>query len=160
MNTSLRNRIASIAKRPKNFSDKVELEEQILSARFLSEIQKYLDSNKMSKKDFAKQIGVSASFVSQLFTGDKIASLNFIARVQLKLDIKFYVSTIDQHEIESVIDKAVDDIFKRILEIEKHKYNSKREIEEGLWVIHSKDKPDYSEMKIEVPQTNHLSIAS
>jgi transcriptional regulator with XRE-family HTH domain len=155
MNTKLKSKLGRLAKGPTNLNDKIELEEKILSARFLSQIEEYLDSNKMSKKDFAKKLGVSASFISQLFTGDKIASLKFMAKIQLKLGIKFYISTVNQYDMEIKIDKAIDDMFKSIMDLERYK----NAIEDEFLIFLAKNKTNYESINNQVQYPNHLKVA-
>lgn len=92
MTTTLKNKLAILVSGPKKKTDKIELERDVLSARFLSEIQIYLDTHQLTRKELAKRTGVSASFISQLFTADKTISLEFIAKVQLAFGIQFSIS--------------------------------------------------------------------
>ncbi len=92
MNTTLKNKLAILVSGPKKKTDKIELERDVLSARFLSEIQIYLDAHQLTRRELAKRTGVSASFISQLFTADKTISLEFIAKVQLAFGIQFSIS--------------------------------------------------------------------
>ncbi len=74
-----------------SYEDEIEHETLMLSSCFLSEVQKVLDIKKMSKKELAGKIGTSASYVTQLFRGNKIINLNTIARIQKELDINFNI---------------------------------------------------------------------
>lgn len=94
MSTALNKKLSLLVNGPKKKQDKLEVERNILSARFLSEIQIYLDANGLTRKELAKRTGVSASFISQLFTAEKTLSLDFIVKVQRALDIEFRISTV------------------------------------------------------------------
>ena len=71
--------------------DLIELETKLLMATFLSEIEKICEERGLLKKDLAKMIGTSASYITQLFRGHKIINLETIAKIMLALDIRFDV---------------------------------------------------------------------
>ena len=75
--------------------DKLDVDKRVLSSRFLSEIQKHLDDEGVLRKDFAKIMGTTPSFITQLFRGNKVVSMEFLAKAQKELGINFYISTID-----------------------------------------------------------------
>jgi len=75
--------------------DKLDVDKRVLSSRFLSEIQKHLDEEGILRKDFANKIGTSPSFITQLFSGNKVVSMEFLAKAQKELGINFYISTIN-----------------------------------------------------------------
>lgn len=74
-------------------SEKLELDEMILAARFLHSINNALDEKHMLLKEFAQQMDVSASYITQIFRGNKIPNLKFLAKAQDVLNIKFEIST-------------------------------------------------------------------
>lgn len=78
--------------------DQLELDTKILLARFLSEIQKLMDAQGMSKKELAAQIGTSPSFVTQLFCGDKIINLQTLAKIQQVYQVNFKVEAERQEQ--------------------------------------------------------------
>lgn len=75
-----------------SFDEKAELEAKIIMAQFLSEIEPILNNRKIKRKDLAEMIGTSASFITQLYRGNKTISLATIAKIkmalQLSVDIK------------------------------------------------------------------------
>lgn len=56
---------------------------------FLSQVQKELDRKKWTRKQLADEIGVSDSYVSQLFRGDKVINLETMVKISLALDRSF-----------------------------------------------------------------------
>lgn len=82
--------------------------EQMISYRFLSEIEKITEERNIIRKDLANLVGVSASYITQLYRGNKVVNLQFIAKVESALDFRF--------EIKSVA--------KEILEIEECAYDN------------------------------------
>jgi len=85
--------------------EKLELETSLLAISFLSEIERVSDELGLKRKELAKLIEKSPSYLTQLFRGNRIPSIKNIAALSLALDKNFYV-------------KAVDDIqkFKRSFE--------------------------------------------
>lgn len=72
----------------KNENEEIEHEAKMIMTRFLSEIEKLHDAP-IVKKDLAKKLGTSASFITQLFNGDKLISLTMLAKLQKAYDITF-----------------------------------------------------------------------
>jgi transcriptional regulator with XRE-family HTH domain len=77
----------------KSEDDLLKEEEFILMANYLSEIERLqeLEGVKFVRKELAKQIKVSASYLTQVFRGDKPLNFRTIAKIQRALKIKFHV---------------------------------------------------------------------
>lgn len=76
-----------------NEKDKLELDSKIISAKFLSEIQISAEKKGIkNRKDLAKLIGTSASYLTQLYRGNKVLNLLMLAKIQKALNIKFEIS--------------------------------------------------------------------
>src|SRR3990167_5581532 len=56
---------------------------------FMQEIERLMGSHKMTSKELAGKLGVSQSFVSQLFKGNKLLNLTVLHRIQKVFDIRF-----------------------------------------------------------------------
>lgn len=153
MNTNLKNRLQSLTKAPANKKDRLEVEKNILAARFLSEIQLLLDKEKLNRKDFAKRMGVSQSFISQLFTAEKTVSIDFLAKAQEELHFTFSIQAHKTHE-ESSIDTAIDSI----KEIEKNIFDPKSDVD-GFWVYYNKQDLNYAQSYDKIADVTILSIA-
>lgn len=69
-------------------------ETQMVSYRFLSEIERISDEKNLNRKELAKAIGTSASFITQLFRGVKIINIETIAKFQKALDVIFEIKAI------------------------------------------------------------------
>ena len=65
----------------------------MLSFRFISEINKIMLEKGMSKKMLASQVGISPSYVTQLFNGGKLVNCEILARFQKILNITFEIAT-------------------------------------------------------------------
>lgn len=111
--------------------DEIMHDAQMLMYKFLEEIEKsYANGPKFKKKYLADALGKSQSFISQLYSGDKLISFPLLAKVQkafnISFDIKVNPNTVDYNEsAERVsIPKSYDE-------------------PDGYWIWKTK-KPDYS----------------
>jgi transcriptional regulator with XRE-family HTH domain len=66
-------------------------EARMMMFRFLSELEKLNDGKPVRKKDMAKAIGTSPSFITQLFQGDKLISLLTLAKLQDAYDFTYQI---------------------------------------------------------------------
>ena len=64
-------------------------EKRMVMYRILSEIERVADEKKINRKELARLIGTSASYITQLFRGNKIINIDAIAKFQKALDITF-----------------------------------------------------------------------
>lgn len=69
----------------------LEHEAKMLMFRFLSELERTVSERKLKKADIAKAIGTSASYVTQLYRGDKLINLLTLAKLQAAYDLTFEV---------------------------------------------------------------------
>jgi hypothetical protein len=76
-------------------SEKEELKHdaKMIMFRFLSEIDR-MSENELLQKDYAAAMKTSASFVNQLFKGDKLANLVTIAKLQKAFNVIFDIKAI------------------------------------------------------------------
>lgn len=135
MNTNLKdkNSIVKFIKDHANDSIDIEHESKMIMYRFLSEVERIMDEEKINKKDLAIKIGTSSSYITQIFRGSKLLNLPTLAKIQVALNFKF--------KIEAISESAwyvpnVDDEFMKCLNalhrIDRH----------GFWV----SKPDKEEL--------------
>lgn len=82
-------------------NEKVEFEKEVLHTMCMNQVRMHM--GKMKNAELAKKVGVSSSFISQLFSGDKIVSLELLAKFQRVLKFKFYI------ESKSDIEKVEED---------------------------------------------------
>ena len=73
-------------------------ETKMVMYRFLSEIDKLAEEMDFNKKQLAEKIGTSASFITQLFKGNKILNLETIAKFQHAFDVVFEVKVRPRNE--------------------------------------------------------------
>ena len=69
----------------------LEFETEMIQLRFMSEVERLMEEKHISKTKLAKLIGTSASFITQLFQGNKKLNLETIAKFQYALNYKFQI---------------------------------------------------------------------
>ena len=69
----------------------IEHESKMIMFRFLSELEKLNDSP-IKRKDLAKALDTSPSYITQLFRGDKLINLTMLAKIQDVFNITFEIS--------------------------------------------------------------------
>lgn len=75
----------------------IEQEARLLSFQFLSEIEMAMKRQGMSKKTLAAKVNTSASYITQLFRGDRLLNFNILARIQAALGLSFEIKGIEVH---------------------------------------------------------------
>ena len=81
--------------------DRVSSLADVLALQFLGLVDRKMELEKISKKELAKKIGTSASFITQLFRGDKKPSWNILAKMSIELGLEFKIMT-DELLLEKV----------------------------------------------------------
>lgn len=75
----------------KTKDDETEHEAKMLMFRFLSELEKLNGNKPFKKKDLAKALKTSPSYITQLFNGDKLINLTTLAKIQEAYKISFEI---------------------------------------------------------------------
>lgn len=81
--------------------EQINLDEYMLMAKYLSEIENILIEKSLTKKALANKIGTSPSYLTQVFRGDKPLNFKTLAKIQTVLNIQFEVHTI-KNEIQNI----------------------------------------------------------
>jgi transcriptional regulator with XRE-family HTH domain len=96
-----------------NFKKEVENTPEFLSEKIAMkislEVDKHLENIEMSKKDFAKLLGVSKPYVSQLLQGENNMTIYTVCKIAMALDLQ---PVIQFKEQESCSDPLEEDIEK------------------------------------------------
>lgn len=74
-----------------SYEDRVSSLADVLALQFLGLVDRKMAHEKISKKELAKKIGTSASFITQMFRGDKKPNWNILAKMSLELGLDFKV---------------------------------------------------------------------
>ena len=75
----------------KNKEEELEHEAKMIMFRFLNELEKLNPEKPLKKKDLAQAINTSASFITQLYRGDKLINLHTLAKIQDAYNITFEI---------------------------------------------------------------------
>ncbi|MBK7426268.1 MAG: helix-turn-helix transcriptional regulator [Saprospiraceae bacterium] len=73
-------------------AEKLENRASLLSLIFMSWIDNEMEKQNMSKKELALKVGTSASYITQLFRGDKKPNWNILAKMEDALGIEFSIN--------------------------------------------------------------------
>jgi transcriptional regulator with XRE-family HTH domain len=94
-----------------NAEEQLEHDAQMLAFQFLSKIDKVMADRNISKKELAQKVGTSASFITQMFRGDRKPNWNILAKLQRELDLDFKIVLKD--EIDDAINKKIIDYHRK-----------------------------------------------
>jgi len=83
----------------KSEKEKLEFEAEKIHLDFMSLLSDLMKEQGMSKSDLAERLGTSPSYITQLFNGDKLVNLVFIARIQriFRINLNILPSKIPQY---------------------------------------------------------------
>lgn len=81
--------------------EQIEHRAQMLSFIFLSEAQKAMDRKGWTRKQLAEEIGTSASFLTQLFRGDRLLNFKTVAKIEGALGLNYGIYEESNREVES-----------------------------------------------------------
>lgn len=72
-------------------SDREKFDFEVTALRFnsIEIVLRLMEERRMNNKSLANKLGVSESFISQLFSGDKILNYKILARLQRIFGVKF-----------------------------------------------------------------------
>lgn len=73
--------------------DIVASKADLLAMQFLGLVDRKMDQENISKKELAQKIGTSASFITQMFRGDRKPNWNILAKMSMELGLEFKVMT-------------------------------------------------------------------
>jgi len=71
--------------------EKIEHRAQMLSYIFLSEAERALEQKGWTQKRLATEIGISASFLTQLFRGDRLMNFKTVAKIEQALGLEYHI---------------------------------------------------------------------
>jgi len=105
--------------------DMLENDANLLMFRFLSIIEEKCEALGLNRKQLAEKVGTSASYITQLYRGDKLVNMTTLAKFQKALGLEFEITEKKSYE-------------------EKVKDYSPVSDGKGLWVYHNFGKPNYN----------------
>ncbi|MEA3448454.1 MAG: helix-turn-helix transcriptional regulator [Bacteroidota bacterium] len=83
-----------------NNQEKIENDAMMLHARVMQIVEIVMDQKGWNKKTLANKLGISPSYLTQLFVGDKMINLTMIAKIQHYLGIKLSIEYCDGSSIK------------------------------------------------------------
>jgi len=86
---------------PQSKEEEFEHEAKMIMMRFLSELEKLNCEKPLKKKDLAKAINTSPSYITQLYRGDKLINLITLAKIQDAFNITFEINAKLNSEIST-----------------------------------------------------------
>lgn len=107
--------------------EKVEHNEHMIMFRCLSEVEGMMEELGINKRELAKRLGTSASYITQLFRGDKVINLNTLAKIEVEFDKTFNIKLLNGGESNEMFSASEDEIIK---------YLNGKANHEGCWVFH------------------------
>lgn len=123
----------------KSKKEEIEHEAKMIMFRFLSELEKINSDNPVKKKELAQALKTSASYITQLYQGDKLINLLTLAKIQDAYNITFDIKA--KHNTESYkeeIEQSYNSFFPK----------NKMTDDNGYWLFVSKN-PDYKNNEVE-----------
>lgn len=109
----------------KSKEEELEHEAKMIMFRFLNELEKLNPEKPLKKKDLAQAINTSASFITQLYRGDKLINLHTLAKIQDAYNITFEIkaklnSNNSQAETLHNVNKFISSEKKRLKKLTPH----------------------------------------
>lgn len=77
--------------KPRDHTEKIELDAMLFAAPYLEIIQDKMREDGINRKELAKEIGTSASYVTQLLNTNKMLNFTALARIAEVLELDFQV---------------------------------------------------------------------
>lgn len=71
--------------------EKIRHKSQMLSYIFLSEVEKACEKRKITRKELAKIINTSPSYLTQLWRGTKKVNMDILAKFEVALGLSFTI---------------------------------------------------------------------
>lgn len=93
-----------------NENEKLELEAELLHLKFVGVIEELMEQENITKAELAEKLSTSKSYITQLFTGDKLFNIKTLVKLQQALNFNF---KIDAERKKPVFEAISCDKFKK-----------------------------------------------
>ncbi len=116
-------------------SEKEEREHnaQMISFRILSEVEKVCEEMEMNKKQLAAKVKTSASYITQLFRGDKHINMDMMARFEEAFNSCFEV------RMRFNTQTHAEFVYEQLCELNPRQINHKKKVWNRMDIISLKD---------------------
>lgn len=88
---NIENRFTNLLK-IKNENEKFQLLSELLHLNIMNEVSTLMNNKRINKAQLARKLNVSKSYITQLFTCDKVINLKLIAQIQDTFGISFGIT--------------------------------------------------------------------
>jgi len=102
----------------------IESDARLIMFRFLSIVEEKCEALVINRKQLAEKVGTSASYITQLYRGDKLVNMLLLAKLQKVLNLEFDI--IEKKTYEELI-------------TDYHPVSDGK----GWWIFHTFQKPEY-----------------
>ena len=99
-----------------------EIEAKVLASKILSEISEIAEKKDLNRKNIADLIGTSASYLTQLYRGNKILNLITLAKLKNKLNLNINIS-ITSNDYDELSDVLNYNSYSKKVDVEGAKHN-------------------------------------
>ena len=94
---------------PQSREDEIEQEKNLLIAKFLHEIEIVMEERNITRKELAKLIHTSPSYLTQVFRGHKPLNLETLAKISKALDLQFDVKVNKNYLVQDKMRSVAED---------------------------------------------------
>jgi len=98
-----------------NENEKLELEAELLHLKFVGVLEELMEQEKITKAELAEKLSTSKSYITQLFTGDKLLNIKTLAKLQRVLNFNF---KIESERKRPIFEAVIGDKFKTRFSLE------------------------------------------
>ncbi len=84
----------------KSNKEKGRLEEELLSLKFIATLEELLEQNDVNRTELAQILESSKSYVSQVFSGEKMLNIRTLAKIQRELNVSFKLYAVDNKRFQ------------------------------------------------------------
>ena len=122
--------------------EKNENDAKLIMFRFLSIIEEKCESLGLNRKQLAEKVGTSASYITQLYRGDKLVNMLTLAKFQKALDLEFDIAEKKSYEKTVKSYSPIGD-------------------GKGFWVYHKFGTPNYDAIEVlpEIEESQPAEVA-
>ena len=97
-NENIENRFKKLLK-IKNANEKIRLNTEMIHLNIMNELAQLMEHQSINKTQLAEKLNVSKSYITQLFTADKILNLKLISQIQDVLNVAFGMTFYDEYMV-------------------------------------------------------------
>jgi ribosome-binding protein aMBF1 (putative translation factor) len=87
--------------------EKIELEATLLHLKFVKIIEEAMKQEGLSKKNVAEKLDTSKSYITQLFSGDKLLNMKTLAKIEQLLNINFDIKAEPKRPMFKTVDREI-----------------------------------------------------